>query len=243
MLYVQAETTHVSRMGPFTIRRIHPGASLPGHTDHGYAALAAVDDATLEPGTVVGMHEHRNDEIVSYVHEGSMKHQDSTGAKLEIDSRSLMVMNAGKSFWHEERTLTSDPETRTLQIFIRPHTVDLEPRLQHLALDVRPRNGWRYLTGPEGSDAPTTVRNNIMLFDGDLPKGVSLALPEHPQWDTYLVVLRGSVQVEGQTLSAVNGALLKDDEGTAIEALEASLVVVFLIDPNAQLTYSGTVGQ
>lgn len=140
MLYKQPKTPHVHRMEPFTIRRIFPGASVPDHDDHGYAALAAVDDATLEPGALVAMHEHRNDEIISYVHEGSMRHDDSTGTKLSIDARNLMVMNAGRSFWHEERTLADDATTRTLQIFIRPHTVDLEPKLQQLPLDEPPVN-------------------------------------------------------------------------------------------------------
>jgi len=242
MLYRQPAKPHVHRMGPFTIRRIFPGASVPGHDDRGYAALAAVDDATLEPGTLVAMHEHRNDEIVSYVHQGSMRHDDSTGTKLDINARNLMVMNAGRSFWHEERTLSSDATTRTLQIFIRPHTVDLEPKLQHLPLDEPPANEWRYLTGPEGSDAPTTVRNNIMLFDGHLAADATLPLPARADWDTYFVVLRGSIQVQDQTLRAVESALLKDERGAGIEALEESLVVVFLIDPAAKLTYRGTIG-
>ncbi len=220
MLYRQPETPHVHHMGPFTIRRIFPGASVPDHDDHGYAALAAVDDATLEPGTLVAMHEHRNDEIVSYVHEGAMRHDDSTGAKLSINARNLMVMNAGKSFWHEERTLAADAATtRTLQIFIRPHTVDLEPKLQHLPLEEPPPDGWRYLAGPEASDAPAVVRNNIMFFDGHFAKGASLALPEHAGWDTYFVVLRGSIQVKDQTLKAVESALLKDEWGAEIEAV------------------------
>lgn len=243
MLYVQQNTPHVSRMGPFTIRRFFPGASLPDHADHGYAALAAVDDATLEPGTVVGMHEHRNDEIVSYVHEGAMRHRDSTGARLEINARNLMVMNAGKSFWHEERTLTSGATTRTFQIFIRPHTANLEPKLQHLVLGEPPAAGWRYLTGPDGSDAPTTVRNNIMIFDGHLANGVSLPLPVQADWDAYLVVLRGSVRIEDRTLAAVSSALLTGEQNATLEALDESLVVVFLIDPAAALTYDGTVGQ
>ena len=48
MLYRQPKTPHVRRMGPFAIRRIFPGASVPGHDDHGYAALAAVDDAVTD---------------------------------------------------------------------------------------------------------------------------------------------------------------------------------------------------
>ena len=138
--------------------------------------------------------------------------------------------------------MSRGPTTRTFQIFIRPHTVNLEPKLQHLPLGEPPVSDWRYLTGPEGSDAPTTVRNNIMIFDGHLAPGVHLPLPEHEQWDSYFVVLRGSIQVKEQSLKAVSSALLKDERGATIEALEETLIVVFLIDPTAQLTYDGTVG-
>ena len=239
----QPETPHAHSSGPFTIRRIFPGQSIPGHDDHGYAALAAVDDATLEPGTLVSWHEHQNDEIISYVHEGSMHHDDSTETRVDINDRNLMVMNAGRSFWHEERARTGDEATRTLQIFIRPHTLDLEPKLQHLPLGERPEDRWRYLTGPEGSEAPTYVRNDIMLFDGQLAKATDLALPEHPGWDTFAIVLSGLVKWKEQTLGTGESALCKGEPGGRIEAQEDSLVVVFLINPNANLTYGGTIGQ
>ncbi|MEM7345073.1 MAG: pirin family protein, partial [Chloroflexota bacterium] len=103
MLYKQSSTPHVKEQDSFTIRRFFPGRAIPDHKDHGYGPLVAIDDATLNPGTVVKMHEHRNDEIVTYVHQGVMHHSDYSGATLDIDRHNLMVMNAGRSFWHQEQ--------------------------------------------------------------------------------------------------------------------------------------------
>jgi redox-sensitive bicupin YhaK (pirin superfamily) len=60
-----------------------------------------------------------------------------------------MVMNAGRSFWREERTFAGDAPVRMLQIFVRPHTLDLEPHIQHGPLAAPEPNRWRYLVGPE----------------------------------------------------------------------------------------------
>ena len=111
MLYKQPKSTRIYKMGPFTIQRNLPGAALPDYHDHGYGPLALFDYSTMEPGTLIAMHEHRNDEIISYVPRGTMRHDDGTGTKLDIDHTTL-IMNAGASFWHEERTLEDDETVR-----------------------------------------------------------------------------------------------------------------------------------
>lgn len=243
MLYKQPKTPYVSRQGPFTIRRIYPGMSgVPNHNDHGYGPLAAVDDATLQPGTQVGMHEHKNDEIVSYVHQGAMHHSDSAGMALTIDSQNLMVMNAGRSFWHEEQVYREEQTTHTLQIFIRPHTIDLEPELHHLVMVDSATNEWRLLVGPDGSNAPTTVRNDIQIYDGRLARETHVKFPSFADWDTYFVVLQGQITVADKMFTAVESGLIVDEQSTAIFVQEDALVVIFLINRQARLTYEGTIG-
>jgi redox-sensitive bicupin YhaK (pirin superfamily) len=52
--------------------------------------------------------EHRNDEIISWVPDGVMRHNDKATGLLLTDSKHLIVKNAGRSFWHSEETLSSD---------------------------------------------------------------------------------------------------------------------------------------
>ena len=230
-------------MGPFTVRLNLPGEAIPGHNDHGYGPLAVIGESFLEPGTFIRMHEHRNDEIISYVPQGIMRHEDPAVGNLVTDPDHLMVMNAGWSFWHEERTLPDDPHLRMLQIFIRPHTIDLEPRIQHGPLTAPEPNTWRYLSGPEGSDAPFTVRNDVCFYDLRLDEGAATCMPEVAGWDTYFYVFTGKVEVNGAHFAEAESGLMTKAGGVIVRATRPSLVVAFLINPDAEATREGTIGR
>jgi redox-sensitive bicupin YhaK (pirin superfamily) len=161
MLYKRSRSQYRYQNGSFFIVPNLPGYAIPEHGDHGYGPLARFDDTTLEPGGFVPMHEHRNDEIITYITDGLVRHADSAGARLVASPTKIMVMNAGKSFWHEEGTTPDDPTLRALQIFVRPHTVDLEPNIQFREIGTPPLNEWRLLAGPENTEAPSFVRNDV----------------------------------------------------------------------------------
>ena len=115
---VVAPDTHLVRAhGPFQLRRIRPGVALGRTDDGGFGGLGLIDHARLQPGLVVRMHEHRNDEIISYLRSGRMQHTDSAGRSEVISPDRLMVMNAGAGFSHEEAVLGDDP-IEMLQIFV-----------------------------------------------------------------------------------------------------------------------------
>ena len=166
---VVAPDTHLVRAhSPFQLRRIRPGISLGQRDDAGFGGLGIIDHARLQPGLVVRMHEHRNDEIISYMRTGRMQHTDSAGRSEVISSDRLMVMNAGVGFSHEEAVLGDEP-IEMLQIFVRPSAADMEPGVQFIDLDEAERNDhWRLLTGPTGSAAPSFVRQAIYLYDTHL---------------------------------------------------------------------------
>src|SRR5258708_4646574 len=104
MLFKAPRSKLRHEMGPFTIITNLPGRAIPNHWDHGYGPLARFDESILEPGGFIPMHEHRNDEIISYVSDGIIEHADTAGGSFPISAGQIMVMNAGKSLWHEEQT-------------------------------------------------------------------------------------------------------------------------------------------
>ncbi len=108
--------------GKFRIHFNFLGHAIPEPDDHGYGPLATVVESFMNPGTLIRMHQHRNEEIISWVPEGVMRHDDRQGNELVTDSEHLMVMNAGSGFWHAEEPLADDPPLRLLQIFVRPHS-------------------------------------------------------------------------------------------------------------------------
>jgi len=237
-------TRIIQRQGPFTLHINLPGFNLPEPSDHGHGPLALIVESTLEPGTHIRLHKHTNDEIISWVPGGVMRHNDLTVGELVVDDRHLMVMNAGSGFWHEERVLSSDPYLRMLQIFVRPRAADLEPRIQFGEMPTGRPNEWRYLFGPENSDAPFFVRNDVKFFDIRLSNGSVTALPPPPKgWDSYFYVFTGQVLVDGIPFGEAETGLIRRPSRTVVSALEDSVVVCFSINPNAPVVRLGTVGK
>ncbi|ELZ56438.1 MULTISPECIES: pirin family protein [Halorubrum] len=243
--------------GKFRTRFNFPGRNLPDHDDHGYGPLSTVVESFMDPGTLIRMHQHRDEEIVSWVPAGVMRHDDREGNELVTDPEHLLVMNAGAGFWHAEETLADDPPLRMLQIFVRPREFGLEPGIQHGPLPDPEPNEWRRVFAPAGSDHPFTVRNAVDCFDARLDADASAMLPEIEGRDAYVYVFEGSAGVGGDPAAdadeSTEGVALDKTESvvwtgggappTVTAGEEGATVVAFLIDPDAPVTRQGTIGR
>lgn len=235
--------THLVRdHGPFQLRRIHPGVALGPTDDAGFGGLGLIDHARLQPGLVVKMHEHRNDEIISYLRSGRMQHTDSAGRNEVISPDRLMVMNAGAGFSHEEAVLGDDP-IEMLQIFVRPEAANMEPSVQFVSLDkTKSIDRWRLLAGPLGSAAPSFVRQAIYLYDTHLSAGGSIDLPTVPGFDRWLYVFRGAVSVGNELAETYTALTISADQTTfAVTARLETDLVLFLVDRQASFSRAGTM--
>lgn len=234
------EASSVFRQGPFEIRRIRPGRIRSEGADPALGPLAAIDHANLGVGTIVSMHEHRNDEILSYLRRGLMVHQDSAGHRVSLSPERIMMMNAGRSFWHEETA--PDSPVEMLQIFIRPSEADLDGRVNFLDLEaVEKTQGWRLIAGPEDSGAPLQIRNSVVVQDAFLPRGNSLPSPFQAGMVLWLYVMDGEAVISGQTLT--KGDAITDLDGPLGDILAAAdaTLIAFLVDPKAPASTAGTI--
>jgi redox-sensitive bicupin YhaK (pirin superfamily) len=132
-----------------------------------------------------------------------------------------------------------------LQIFVRPHSLDLDPEIQHEPIPDASRNEWRHLFGPDGGDAPLSVRNEARCHDCRLDADATVTLPTRPGWDTYLYVFEGAVTVgaEGAEVGYTESALVTGDGDVPVTATEDSVLVAFGVDPDAPVTRQGTIGR
>ncbi|MFC7212617.1 pirin family protein [Saliphagus sp. GCM10025334] len=242
-IYTAPRTDISQNQGKFRIHFNFPGRAVPDHHDHGYGPLATVVESFMDPGTLIRMHQHRNEESISWVPNGVMRHDDRQGNELVTDPDYLMVMNAGSGFWHAEETLADDPPLRMLQIFVRPHSLDLEPGIQHEPIPDPVAGEWRPLFGPEETDAPLYVRNDVDFYDCQLDAGATTTLPSRPGWYTYLYVFDGAVDVGNEPVGYTESALVPDDSDVTVTATEDSTIVAFNINPDAPVTRQGTIGR
>ncbi|UXT00403.1 pirin family protein [Agrobacterium tumefaciens] len=226
------------RAGGFGIEILFPGATL-GQGDSGIGAIGRIDQARIRPGTVIAMHPHRDDEILTYMRRGTMLHRDTVGHEETLTRTRLMLMNAGHTFQHEE-TMAGTDDIECLQNFIRPHASDLDPMVQFLDLSEETSpNQWRPIAGPKG-EAPLELRAAAWVHDSHLSAGGSLALPDAPVPGAtrLLYVFKGQATV-GLTSLVEGESLVLDGKAHVVEAEADTDLVLFTTDTVAPVFKGG----
>ncbi len=240
MKILRSTASPVHRQGPFVIRRIRPGSILGRDADPAFGPLSVIDHANLAKGTLVSMHQHRNDEILSYMWRGSMVHEDSAGNRIVVSPEKLMMMNAGKGFWHEEST--PDTEVEMLQIFVRPREADLPGMVHfHDRAGALAQGTWHMIGGPEDGGAPLKIRQLVIFYEARLVKGQEVRVPVAEGMTPWLYVMDGAVRAGSVELGKGDALTDLDAPLPAIRAEGQTTLVAFLVDQSAPASAAGTI--
>jgi len=198
----------------------------PAHM--GFGALRVINEDRIAPGTGFGTHGHRDMEIVSYVLEGALAHQDSLGNGSVIRPGDVQRMSAGTGVRHSEFNHQKDAPTHFLQIWIEPDRTGIAPGYEerHFA-ESEKRGVLRLIASPDGAEGSVRIHQSARvhagLFDGDERARLALAQGRR----AYVHVARGSVSVNGRRLSAGDAAKLVGEPQVEIDAGDAAEVLVF----------------
>lgn len=240
MLKIENSNKHQHGSGGFGIDILWPGM-VQNSDDSGIGAIGRIDQANIKPGTVISMHPHRDDEILTYIRKGRMLHLDTVGNEEEISDTRLMLMNAGHTFRHEERILGEKGESvQCLQIFIRPSETNLAPEVQfHDFGTPFSDNNWRLIAGPE--NAPLTFRSQTWVQDTRVAGGHELKLPAAPVSNVVrlLYAFEGAVRIGDIVLKTGESIIIEGDELHTVTALASTDLVLFTTDPSAKIFRGG----
>lgn len=221
--------------GGFGIQILYPGTVVKDTNDTGIGTIGRIDQAMVMPGTLVSMHPHRDDEILTYLRSGMVKHLDSEGITEIISGTKLMMMNAGARFYHEELVLEEGGVLEGLQIFLRPEKSGLEPRVQFFELaDKFSMNTWRKIAG-SNKDYPLEIRSDTSVQDIRLEKGNSETLPglANANQRSLLYVFEGQIQVNDDFILEKGESVLIEKTLPTFTALQTSDVVLFVTSKDA----------
>ncbi|WP_034671564.1 pirin family protein [Ectobacillus panaciterrae] len=238
-IFKSNQAYHIDQ-GIFQIHLMRPGLIFGDSTleDYAFGPLSRIDHATLGVGGFVGMHEHSNDEIFSYVLRGEMLHKDSIGQMVTVSPNNLMMMNAGTSFYHEEST--PDNPIEMLQIFIRPEAPDLPPKVQFFDRSVIPLNGeWTLLAGPKETGAPLEIRQQVIVYDAHAKANTQLHAPKIEGLAPWLYVMEGSISVNDVVVNKGDAVTDLTSDLSSISVLKDSTLVLFLVKMDAPMTLAG----
>jgi quercetin 2,3-dioxygenase len=197
----------------------------PKNVSHG--ALRVWNDDEIAPNSGFPPHPHANMEIITYVREGAITHQDSLGNKGRTEAGDVQVMSAGSGIRHAEYNL--EPTlTRIFQIWIQPETQGGQPTWGSKPFPKADRSGKlvTIASGLPGDADALPIRADARVLATTLKAGESAEYDAGKARHLYLVPAAGSVEVNGVRINARDGAAISDEARLTIKALEDSEVVL-----------------
>jgi redox-sensitive bicupin YhaK (pirin superfamily) len=197
----------------------------PKNVNHG--ALRVWNDDEIAPNTGFPPHPHANMEIITYVREGAITHQDSLGNKGRTEAGDVQVMSAGSGIRHAEYNL--EPTlTRIFQIWIQPKTQGGAPTWGSKPFPKSDRSGKlvTIASGIPGDTDALPIRADARVLATTLKAGESAEYEAGKARHLYLVPAAGSVEVNGVKVNARDGAAISDEAKLTIKALEDSELVL-----------------
>lgn len=198
----------------------------PAHM--GFRALRVINDDRVNPGAGFPTHPHKDMEIVTYVLEGAVAHEDSMGNGSTIRPGDVQRMSAGTGVTHSEFNPLEDEYAHFLQIWIVPDKAGHPPSYEQKHFDAAAKRGTlRLVASPDGREGSVTLHQDTKvfagLFDGEERASYTLA----PGRGAWLHVARGQVRVSGTTLEAGDAAAFADGETVELSGGLGAEVLLF----------------
>lgn len=198
----------------------------------GFGPLRVINEDRVRPGAGFGTHGHRDMEIVSYVLDGALAHKDSMGNGSTIVPGDVQRMSAGTGVRHSEFNHAKDQVTHFLQIWILPDRAGIAPGYEQKHFDAAAKRGRLVLVAaPDGAEGAVTIHADARIRAGLFDGGESAELTLDPKRFTYVHLVRGALEVNGQTLQAGDALTLRGEEQLQIRHGRDAEVLVFDLQP------------
>lgn len=193
-----------------------------------FGTLRVFNDDRLVPGAIWPMHPHKDIEGLTYVVEGSFRHQDDVGgAPGPLPAGSVQRMTLGSGAWHSEQNASETEGMRFIQMWIMPSERGLAPVVEQRVFTKEDRTDTllEVISG-DGGDA-VLVHQDARVFVSHLTAGASVAHALGEGRGVYLYVIEGDVAVNGERMETGAAAQIRDEPLITTEAAtDCELILV-----------------
>lgn len=197
----------------------------------GFRSLRVINEDWVAGGKGFPPHGHRDMEIVTYVLEGALQHQDSMGNGGVIRPGEVQRMSAGTGVTHSEYNPSPTERLHLLQIWITPEARNLAPSYEQKKFAPEGRRGrLQLLASRDAREGSVKIQQDAALYTAALgPKETvthKLASGRH----AWLQVARGEVTLNGVALKAGDGAAASDERALEIAGADGGSSEILLFD-------------
>ncbi|WP_144818013.1 pirin family protein [Enterobacter sp. DE0047] len=195
----------------------------------GFSALRVINDDMIDAGQGFGTHPHKDMEILTYVLEGAVEHEDSMGNKEQVPAGEFQIMSAGTGVRHSEYNPSKTAPLHLYQIWIIPEKTGIAPRYEQRRFDAA--HGRQLVLSPDARDGSLKVNQDMELS--------RWALSQDEQGDyqitagrkVWIQVVKGRVSVNGTTATTADGLAIWDEQALSIHADSDSEILLFDLPP------------
>ncbi len=181
----------------------------------GWGNLRVINEDRIAPGTGFGTHGHRDMEIISYDVKG-------------IPPGDVQRMSAGSGVRHSEFNHAPNSTTHFLQIWIEPNVTGIEPGYEQKSFaDDQKRGKLRLVASNGGADGSVHINADAAMYAGLFDGLETAELALNPARKTYVHLVRGSLDVNGETLQGGDAAVLAAESQLQLANGNDAEVLVF----------------
>lgn len=199
----------------------------------GFSDLLVINDDTVAPAKGFGTHPHQNMEIISYVLDGELEHQDSMGTGSTIIPGDIQLMSAGSGIAHSEFNHSKQESVHFLQIWIVPNEINTAPSYQQVHIPSEDKRGKLHLMiSAQAAEKTLAIKQDINIYAGlfDGAETAEYNIPE--QRYTYIHVAKGSIEINGQRFEAGDAARVRVAAKLSFSQAQNAEVLIFDMRPN-----------
>lgn len=178
----------------------------------GFRSLRVINDDYIKAGTGFPTHPHQNMEIITYVIEGSLKHEDSMGNKTIIRPNEVQRMTAGTGIFHSEYSNETKESTHLLQIWILPRQKGLTPSYGQRSFEEEfRRQNFNLVASPNGENSSVVINQDVKLFVGKFKSGETKSYELAKNRFGWIQMVKGQLKVNEIELNSGDGLSIENE--------------------------------
>lgn len=186
----------------------------------GFRNLRVINEDYVAPNQGFGTHGHSDMEIITYVVEGALAHEDSTGGSEVLRPHEVQRMTAGTGIRHSEFNPSKTERVHLYQIWILPEKNGLEPGYEQTFFAPEDKKGKLKLVASRGGDGGSVkINQDVRLYSSILADGETVSHRLAENRHAWIQIVKGKVDLNGETLNASDGAAISDETVLQIKSL------------------------
>jgi redox-sensitive bicupin YhaK (pirin superfamily) len=193
-----------------------------------FGALRVLNDDQVDGGRGFGEHPHDNMEIISIPLEGELMHKDSMGNEAVIQAGEIQAMSAGTGIYHAEYNKNQNELVKFLQIWLFPKVRNVEPRYDQIKYDKEAtHNQFLQVLSPNKEDEGVWIHQDAWFHLANFDQGFEANYQFKLKGNgAYIFVLKGDIEVNGQTLNTRDGYGIWETDEFNVKAINDALFLI-----------------